>query len=217
MFSAVVQQLLSIPTADCSIAVAYYYCRFQNDTHDDLSLILRRWLAQISDKLEISQGLKELHDACHEHYPPRDPTSSELEKALLECLAERTRRSSSVDTKRTYLLIDALDELSLEDGQSDEILDMVRRIASMNLGGVSILATSREHAIVAEYLASDFTRISADYQAIDQEIAAHIPRMIATSFRLRRQPNEVKDAITERLVSEANGIYVIPCGYKVFD
>jgi hypothetical protein len=79
-----------------------------------------------------------------------------------------------------------LDELSLEEGQSDEILDLLRRIASMNLRGVSVLATSREHAIIAEYLSSNFSCISVDYRAIDREIAAHIPRVMAGIHRLSR-------------------------------
>jgi hypothetical protein len=68
------------------VRLGYYYCRVQNDTSDDLSLILRRWLAQISNKDMVHESIKALYNVCHESYPPRDPTSVELEEALLASL-----------------------------------------------------------------------------------------------------------------------------------
>jgi hypothetical protein len=71
---------------------------------------------------------------------------------------------------------------------------------------VSILATSREHADIAEYLKLDFVSVSMDYKAIDHEIAAYVPQAINSIPRLQRQSVEVKHAITTRLVSQAKGM-----------
>jgi hypothetical protein len=204
LFSAIVKHIQSLSTTkEQRTSLGYYYCRFQNDTHDDLNLILRRWLVQLSDKFAVPSCLQTLHDAC-DGYPPRDPTSDELEAALIEILEMRSSGYAS-GLGRTVLLVDALDELSLRGGQSDEILDMLRRIASMNLAGISILATSREHATIAEHL-SEYVRIAVDYDAVDREIAVYVPRAIDRIPRLKRQPIEIRDAITTRLVSEAKGM-----------
>jgi hypothetical protein len=206
LFSAIVKHLQTIATTkEQSISLGYYYCRVQNDTHDDLNLVLRRWLAQISDKFAVPKCLQKLHDACHAQYPPQDPTSEELEAAFIEVIKAHSS-DNATGNRKTFLLIDALDELSLNEGQSDEILDMLHRIAGMSLAGISILATSREHAAIAEYLAPEYVGISVDYDAIDREIAAYVPRAIDGIPRLKRQSPEVRDAITARLVSEAKGM-----------
>jgi hypothetical protein len=206
LFSAIIRHIQSpLVSSTQRVRLGYYYCRFQNDTHDDLSVILRRWLAQISDKMSVPTCLQALHDTCHAQYPPRDPTSDELEDALLTILYEHSSRGSPTQDI-IFLLIDALDEVSLTDGQSDEILEMLRRLASFKLSGISLLATSRDHAVISEYIGEAFAGISVDYDAVDEEIASFVPRTIEGIPRFRNQPEDLKQAITKRLVSEAKGM-----------
>lgn len=213
LFSAMINHVRSAQAIQGGIRLGYYYCRFQNDTEGELSLILRRWLTQISDKNDVPKRLQELHNSCHDSYPPRDPTSEELEQVLLEVLqaygalkSPRKNMHDPEEENKIFLLIDALDEVPIDDGQNVEVLDMLHRIANENLPNVFILATSRDRADIGEYLRRDFGEMRMDYDAIDEEIGAYVPCVIKSSPRLNRQSAQTKDAITKRLVTEAKGM-----------
>jgi hypothetical protein len=59
--------------------------------------------------------------------------------------------------------------------------------------------------MIAEYRGEAFAGMSVDYDAIDDEIAAFVPRAIEGIPRFRNQSEDLKQAITKRLVSEAKG------------
>jgi hypothetical protein len=47
--------------------------------------------------------------------------------------------------------------------------------------------------------------MSVDYDTIDDEVAAFVPRAIEGIPRFRNQSEDLRQAITKRLVSEAKG------------
>jgi hypothetical protein len=203
-----VHYLQSLQRTGKRLRIGYYYCRSQSDAEVELTVVLRRWLAQICDKNEIPVQLQELFDSCHDSYPPRDPTTDELEVVFVGVLKLGAQPDTSNTQAKIILLLDALDELPRKDGQNTEVLDLLHRIAMEKLPHVSILVTSRDRADIREYLTPIFQDLCMDYQAINEDIGLYVPRAIESSPRLRRQSPEIKEAITDRLVGEARGMWV---------
>jgi hypothetical protein len=199
LFSAIIRQIQGLQPSQ---RLGYYYCRFQNDNSEELSLILRRWLVQTCDRANVPKALQDVHKTCHQYYPPTEPTTEELEEALLESLRTYTETSH----QKVYLLVDALDELTIDDGQNVEVLDMLCRLSDARLPNVHLLAVSRDWPEIGEYLMPSFNELEIDYNAVDEEIRAFVPRAIASSPRLRRQSQETKVRIENRLVEQANGM-----------
>jgi hypothetical protein len=104
----------------------------------------------VSDKISVPTCLQALHDAYHAQYLSRDPTLDEHDDAFFFILQEHSSRNCLTQV-RNFFLIDALDKISLAHGQSDEISDMLHRLTSMELAGISPLSTSQDHDVIAEY------------------------------------------------------------------
>lgn len=206
LFSTVVDHIYTLPTDQRSRKlIAYHYCRFQNDTNDDLHWILRRWIAQISATDAPHVCIQALHQACHATFPSREPTLTELQDVIFTIL-ESEDLSVSGQGSQVFLLIDALDELSLGENQIDEVLDFLRRLTKRGHKGLSVLVTSRERAVIADYLEPVFVSVSMDYDKIDQEIALYVTRSLESIPRLARQSSETRSAVITRLKSEAKGM-----------
>lgn len=213
LFSAIVKYIESSRAVHNRTCLGYYYCRFQNESDGQLTLILRRWIAQVCDKNLIPESLQGLYRSCHDVYPARNPTSEELEDVLLDILRNRNEENAGAadfqdpdNPQKILLLADALDEISEDHSKNGEVFGLLSRIARESFRNVFILATSRDRADIGEYLKPTFDDLEIDYDAVNDEIGLYVLRAIRSSPRLARQSQEIKEAIRSRLADQANGM-----------
>ncbi|PSN60755.1 hypothetical protein BS50DRAFT_578933 [Corynespora cassiicola Philippines] len=215
MFSAVVSYIESSRVLDNRIRLGHYYCRFQDEDDNELTLILRRWIAQICYKVTPPGSLNNLHRLCHDVYPPRNPTSEELEAVLLGILRSQDSEEKSSENirdiesqEKIFLLIDALDELTEAHGRNEEVFRFLNRLARANLRNVFILVTSRDRPDIRLYLQPNFCRLEVDYDAVNKDISLYVLETLRATPRLNSLSKEVKEAIRKRLADQANGMFL---------
>jgi hypothetical protein len=115
-----------------------------------------------------------------------------------------------------YLVLDALDEYSLEVSEREKLIDLICQIHSPNLENLHILCTSRREVDIEKAFDPLFTAPSAgnidvnlsNYRGkLDYDIGIHIDNTLA-SKTFYDWSDELKKEAREALVERAAGMYV---------
>jgi hypothetical protein len=75
---------------------------------------------------------------------------------------------------------------------------MLSRLASFKFSSISLLATSQDHAVIAEYTGEAFVGMLVNYDAVDDEIARFVPRTVEGIPCVTNQSEDLMQAITNR-------------------
>ncbi|KAL8689775.1 MAG: hypothetical protein Q9218_004630 [Villophora microphyllina] len=115
---------------------------------------------------------------------------------------------SAIDSlrKKTYLVIDALDEVP--EAKRHELLSVIKLLRGSEHSDVHILLTSRRELDIERALTSIATsNIATESSQVDDDIKMYIRARLAEDSRLCRLPKSVKEAIEVRLGSRAHGMF----------
>jgi hypothetical protein len=141
----------------------------------------------------------------------QNPEPDNLRDALIATI----RGFSSV-----YIVLDALDEYSLEVSERKKLLDFIRQLQSSGLTNLHVLCTSRrevdiEKAFKNLFSASMPANVDIDLLTyrykVDHDIGLHIDKTLA-SETYDEWPEVLKKEVREALVEKADGMYVSPPG-----
>ena len=122
---------LKVSQASHDAAIAYYYCDYRTQVAQPLSLALGSILRLLVEQLaSLPVALRELCETCCRE--DRTPLPSELEHII---------RGASSSFSRSFILVDALDEFSID--SSAQTAQFTKVLDSLAMTGIQVLVTSR--------------------------------------------------------------------------
>jgi ankyrin repeat protein len=193
--SIVVEHLRTKFYNDASVGIAYLYCNFRRQQEETSEALLLSLLKQlIQDRPLIPDSVKSLYEN-HKQKRTR-PSFGEISKAL---------HSVVNGYSRAFIIVDALDECRVSDGDRKQLLLQIFDIQVRT--GASLFATSR---FIPE-IEKEFKGRSAqlEIRASDEDLQRYLDgHMLRLPSFVSRSPDlqkEVKIAI----INAANGMYVL--------
>lgn len=175
--------------------VAYFYFDFSDKAKQTTFGCLKSIAHQLCEQSEeLDEDIVALYDEYN-----RSPSGLSTE-VLVDILA--LLLSSS---RKTYLVVDALDECSEQ--ERDSFLTSHEEIISAASGNYNIFITSRpETGIQRKMDKLHPMRIIVQPEVVDVDIRAHIRACLAKDDRLKKWSQTIKTEIEDRLTNEANGM-----------
>jgi hypothetical protein len=193
--------------------LCYFYFSFQDDFRQDLAAMLRLVLAQLCTPTSIPQPLQALYDRCHDVWPPRAPSTDDLQETLLSILREADDLQASLGGNganerygNIYLILDALDEIPIK--ELDAVLELLQDLAQLGSPVVHVLVTSRVDSTIEACLTQPvrWSSVAISPETVNKDIKLYITSVIEKYPRLKRQKQITKDLIYDRLANQAAGM-----------
>ncbi|KAJ5597420.1 hypothetical protein N7537_007504 [Penicillium hordei] len=178
-----------------SHGLAYLYCNHKDTDTQNLVNLLGSLLQQLI--LKLGTAPQEVRSACELHSREMSrPTASEY-LLLLQSLTSRF--------PGTFIVIDALDELSPSESTSQLLITMLQSLQP----STRLLVTSRPIPSTSRNL-SDFAKIEIVAQR--QDIARYVKGFMAQNARLTQilaDDLEMRDDLAEKVVNNTQGMFLI--------
>ncbi|CZR67570.1 uncharacterized protein PAC_17469 [Phialocephala subalpina] len=202
--SSVIKHLKSSYGGNPQVALAYYYFRFDDQEKPNIMTLSRSLIKQLyCCRPNTPEAVEALYKYCENG---QSPDADDLRTALVATI----RGFSAV-----YLVLDALDEYSLEVSERKKVLDFIRQIHRVNLKNLHILCTSRREADIEKafkplFPASATGNTDVDLMAyrgkVDHDIGLHIDKTLA-SETYDDWSEELKMEVRQALVERADGMF----------
>lgn len=172
---------------NASIGIAYTYCNFRRQHEQKLIDLLSTLLKQLIQGLpSVPQSIQRLYDQ-HQHRRTR-PLLNEISQALQFVVS---------DYSRTFIIIDALDECQVSEGEQkrflSELFDLQAKTA------VNLFVTSRFIPEIEKEFNGNSTKleIRASDEDLQRYLYGHMLKLPAFVSRDTTLQNEVKSAIVK--------------------
>ena len=202
--STVIQDIKAMCDAE-NASMAYFYFDFRNAGKQGLQDLLRSLLIQLSahsaSRCDILSSLHTAHDKGKNQPGDRD---------LAECLKNMLKLPNQ---RRTYLIIDALDESPNSPGipsPRQKVLRLVEELVEFFLPNLHICVTSRPEIDIRNVLEPlTSRRVSLHDQSGQKEDIADYVRSVVYSNSeqiMRRRRMEDKELVIESLSERADGM-----------
>jgi NACHT domain len=191
--STVIEQVVVLSQSSRDFHCAYFYFDFQRKWNvDDM---LRSVIGQLCRSTgELPPPLRQLYQECQTGKPPF--TSSLLEIAVM--------LAGSV--KRTFLILDALDECEGE-LENTELLQVLKRLIT-DSKVLSLFVTSRKEEYIERSLKPVVGQIyGLEENVIRSDIELYVRSMLNEDVDLRVLDEETKSEIERTLVHGSDGMY----------
>ena len=169
-------------------ACVYYYCYFGH-AQDETAPFLR-WIL-----LELCRQLGRVPLAVYDLYRRGGKPTP---RNLLLTLGKVIRAFDKI-----FIFVDAVDE-SLE---RENLLRVLQDLATNSrFENVRLLLTSREYVDIEDAMSNISTSISMRNDFLDQDIALYVRSQLSTHRKLKRWPDQIREAVFEGLSMKANGM-----------
>lgn len=201
--SGIVEDIMSLHDAGLS-SVAYFYCDFRDKDKRSRRDLLLSILSQLSAQSNLCCGILSHLFSAHDG-GERKPS----DHALTNCLKEMLSLPAQGPI---YLIIDALDECPDNSGMPtarEEVLELVRDLAGLDLPNLHVCVTSRPEIDIRTTLdpLTASLRVSLHDQSGQKEDIIHYVRSVVYSDRkMRRWREEDKSVVIETLAERADGM-----------
>jgi hypothetical protein len=190
---------------DPQVALAYFYFRFDDKETPNTLALMRSLIKQLYC---FRPNTPEAVEALHEYR--KNGQNPDLD-GLRNALTATIRGFSGV-----YLILDALDEYSLEASGRKRLLDFIRQIQNSGLQNLHILCTSRREVDIEKALkpicSTTITgnidvNLESHRWTVNRDIGLHIDNTLA-SETYSEWSEELKKEVRQALVERADGMYV---------
>jgi hypothetical protein len=194
MIAAIVIEYLTTEIRNSATGVAWAYCSYRSRVEQTPGALLRSILKQLvqSETPSVVERVTKLR----QHHITRGtkPTADDLHQTLLSVLAEFST---------TYVVVDALDECSVDGGTRSQFLWYLRALQqSTNL---HLMITSRHIPDIVE----EFRHTpNIDIRAHDEDIRSFIAGQLFRLPRCVQRNVELQGMIQEKITSATDGMYV---------
>ena len=178
-----------------AVGVCFIYCNYKKQQEHRLDLFLASMLRQ------LIRGLGDVPESV------RRLSQNKKMKESLPSVAESLNAFKVVarEYARVFVLIDALDECSNEDGVRYQLLDKILELQSL-VPSVGLLVTSRPIPEISEKFHGGLQReIYADEGDLQKYIAARIPHL-SSCVRSRA---DLQENVLLGVISAVQGMYVV--------
>ncbi|KAF8261129.1 hypothetical protein EI94DRAFT_835335 [Lactarius quietus] len=203
--SSVIQDIMGVCNTGSAI-MAYFYFDFRDLNKQTCHDLLRALVFQLST--HSSPCCDILHHIYKTH---KDGTQQPSDDALKECLKEMLRLLAHGPV---FIVLDAIDECpdSGFPSSRSEVLQLVKELVNLRLGGLYICATSRPEVDIRDVLEPlVFRSVSLhDESGQKTDIANYVRNAVnlSPSAAMRRWRAEDKNLVIETLTERADGIWV---------
>lgn len=176
---------------------AYFYFTFRDESKQTTEGLLRSIIVQLSSQRPFLP--EEVRDLYNVHGKQQQgPPLLDLTRVFFSLLQS---------FRKTYLMIDALDECSEQDAMLDLITQM--STADQHSCNTSLLIMSRRERAIEVTLQDIVTdSICIQSELIEADIRLHVCSRLANDRDLKRHSDSIKQDIEEALVNGAGGMYV---------
>lgn len=189
------------PQSGCRLA--YYYFDFSDATSQKLSVLLRSLLFQLCVNMDLMpEALSVLYDECDRGRSI--PSESRLVDNLFEILGS---------DKRTYIIIDGLDECSYDPSGSERsrFNDLVLEEIGNQPGNYNFLFTSRKEHDIEEAMKvvdkqTKLHTIAIQADTVDSDVRLHIQRFISGHKRISKWTASIREEIETDLAKGSQGM-----------
>lgn len=202
--SAIVEHLSAEISEASTTKIAHFQFKSDDRGKSNHLALLKSLILQLVHSDDLLPLLCEVYDSSvNEH-----ATSSSLCLPLSVILEAIVSKLSTL-----FLVIDAIDEC----GDMKSCLDQLMRLAGRNAddreGGeiprIKIVLLSRmEHEIVPALDTLDYSSYSIRSEDTQHDIELYLSRVVETSHRLKRLPEETKDRVRTGLTQRAQGMFL---------
>jgi Cdc6-like AAA superfamily ATPase len=174
-----------------AVGVAYLYCNYKRQAEQTISGLLTAMLKQlVQDQPSFSKPLQSMYD-LHETKKTR-PSFREISAALQSVLAKYSR---------VYVVIDALDECSDQDGTRSQLLDFCRSLqGQMDL---RLMATSRHIPDIVD----KFRNIpQLEVRASDTDVKRYVIGQTSRLANCIQRDNDLQELMQGKIVDAVDGM-----------
>ncbi|KAI1390860.1 ankyrin repeat-containing domain protein [Hypoxylon trugodes] len=196
---AIVTECFSLCSKDDRVAVAYFFCSYQDEKTHLAKNILSSLASQLARQSEEAfQILHEYYEELLPHeYLPGDPSPARL----LEVITDISTLFDQI-----FIIVDGLDECVVH---TCEVVDGLADLStSQNHEIITMALLSRDEFQIRERLESEFKHI--DIQAHTEDIQLYVASELEeriNSRKLRLRDMSLKDHIMTQLVDGAKGMF----------
>ena len=186
MASIVIDHLYAKYQNDASINIAYLYCNFRRQGGQRPVDLLTSLLKQLVQRQPSIPGMLKSLFERHKDQKTR-PSFDEISKVL---------QSIMTDYQKVFIIIDALDECNVSDGDRAKFLSEVHSLQAKT--GLCLFATSRFIPdIQKDFQESAMLEIRASRQDVERYLEGHIQRLPSFVSRSPALQDEIKTGIVQ--------------------
>jgi hypothetical protein len=179
----------TVKTAD--IGIAFVYCNYKRQADQTTPNLLAAIIKQlVQDRPSIAQPLSSLYD---QHRPKRTrPLLEELLSVLHSVLAKYSK---------VYVVLDALDECSEQDGTRSQLLRLCRRLQQKY--DLRLMATSRQ---IPDILEEFKNTPLVEVRASDSDLKRFVMGNMSRFAKFIRLSADLQELVQNRVVEAADGM-----------
>ena len=181
-------------------ALGYYYFDFNDPEKRKVVSFVASIMAQLCSQLPIlPKRVRDMWSECHEG----------RQRPFLEKLMRELSRVID-DFIEVFLVVDALDECAEDNGEREELLEIIAEIHSWQQKQLHILTTSRQQSDIEVMLEPLLTMkaISIRDEQVNADVKILVSHDVGSLARKNRWPPMLKSEVEEALVLRSNGMYV---------
>lgn len=201
--SSVIQHLERLHDSNPYTALAYFYFSFSDTAKQNTENMLRSLIVQLcGGRPDTPKSLLDLHTYEERNLQPG------IEK-LREVL-----QASMHDFEHVYLIVDALDECPLDNGEREKLLKVLRHLRTWSLANLHVLYTSRPEPDIKISLEPMFSEpessmidLGERQEEITKDIGTYIDDKLISSSDFKSWPPDVKRDVKKALTAKADGMY----------
>ena len=193
--SVVVDFLSTEFQAHSNVGIAYLYCSYNRHKEQRFIDLMSCLLLQLMKAQSEPPGY--VADRCRRHMQKSTrPSSREIIDAIHFVVAE---------SDRTFIIIDALDECSNEDGTRDMLLEEIAKL--QQTFSVALFATSRSLPGIASKFQTKHC-MSLEIRASDKDVRKYLERHITLLPAFVSRNRVLRESIEAEVAKSVDGMYV---------
>lgn len=178
------------------VGIFYMYCSYRNRYEQTTRNLVASLLKQMCQRNgSVSSSLKRLY---HAH------AALKTRPSLNEVLNEIDFEMSKLD--KTYLVIDALDELSDDDGTRGHLLSTLRNLRAKS--SVNLMVTSRSIPNIMTQFAEDK---HLEIRASDSDLQCYLDGQMSRLGNRVLKSDALRCSIRSEIIKAADGMFVFSC------
>ena len=201
--SAIIEHLKAYCDAKSGFVVAYFYFDFNNVECQKVENCISSIIAQLCSVVtKIPEILATQYEKCGGR--------AKIEKHDL--MKSLRLWATHDELKEIFLVFDALDECVDNERRKlrKELLEVITEISDYSPSNMHLLVTSRPEYDIKEKLTplAKSSAIAIQGSVVKSDIELHINSELLVDAKLRKWPDETKEAIKQALLLRADGMYV---------
>ena len=177
------------------IGVACLFFRYKTQSNQTVESMLRALLKQlVQGQPNITTSVRQMYDAHHKR--GTQPSLSDVFQAL---------QSVCSDYSKVYIIVDALDECTIENGARNKFIDKLRELQDSK-ADVRLLLTSRDISDITRRFKSD---TMLEVRASEEDVRRFVEGQMSNLPSCIQHDHELKEAVQKGIVEAVDGMSVL--------